>query len=336
MIDVDKLIEISNDNIEEILTLLHIDYKHEDGWLAMNCMFHNNSDGYNLKFRNGSFYCFSQCRKSYNIINVVQKVLGVNFKEAVSWLSSQLNLDCENLVVDEKRIATKAKLKRLKSLKCKKKIIEYNNVSQDVLNDIDEYAHPYMIKQGIKKDTLRHFNIGYARGGTLEGRITIPIDNINGDVISISGRIPSDEDLGVPRYKVLGDTDKSTTLYNISRLNPGDDYVIVVEGFMSVFDLYQYGYNNVVAVMGSSLSNKQKSLLLGLGKKIIVIGDNDETGRRLSQSIYNQCYRFCEVVKIDLGDITSVEKASPREFDIGFEAMCELCDKIEEVIKWEM
>lgn len=332
MIDVEKLIEIADENIEDLLSALLIDFRHEGDWLSMPCVMHG-GDGYNLRYKDQKFYCFSQCRRSYNIINIVVKVLDTDFLGAVNWLCDELNIENGNLTVDTQKVAVKAKLRRLKALKHKRNEFEYKPVSQDILNDIERFDHPYMLQQGFSRKTLEHFNIGYARHGVLDGRITFPIDSPTGTTISISGRLPTDEDLGVPKYRILGDTNKASTLYNISRLDPDDDYVIVVEGMMAVLDLYQYGIKSVVAVMGSSLSGLQKGLLLGLGRKIICIGDNDESGQRLNQQIYNQCYKFCDVVKIDLSEFTDVEKASPRERDIGFDKMTELVDYLEEVIR---
>lgn len=331
MIDVQKLIDIADDNIEDLLSTLLIDYRHEGEWISMPCVMHG-GDGYNLRYRNKSFYCFSHCHRGFSIINIVQKVLDLEFIDAIKWLCNELNIKDDDLVVDEKKVAVKANLKRLRALKHKKHIVEYEPVSQDVLNDIERYNHPYILKQGFNKKTLEHFNVGYARAGALEGRVTFPIDSPDGEIISISGRIPTDEDLGVPKYKILGSTDKSKTLYNISRINPNDDYIVVVEGFISVMSLYEFGIKSAVAVMGSSLSEEQKRLLLSLGRKIICIADNDKAGRKLNQQIYNQCYRFCDVVKIDLSEFTDVEKSSPCEQDLGFDTMSELMDKIEELV----
>lgn len=332
MIDVEKLIEIADENIEDLLSALLIDYRVESDYICIKCLFHG-GDGWNLRFKDGFWYCFSQCRRKYSTINIVMKVLDTDFLGAVNWLCDELNIENDNLTVDTQKIAVKAKLRRLKALKHKRSEFEYKKVSQDILNDIERFDHPYMLQQGFSHKTLEHFNVGYARNGVLDGRITFPIDNPNGDIISISGRLPTDEDLGIPKYKILGNTDKASTLYNISRIDPNDNYVVVVEGMMAVLDLYQYGIKSVVAVMGSSLSGLQKGLLLGLGRKIICIGDNDESGQRLNQQIYNQCYKFCDVVKIDLGEFTDVEKASPRERDIGFDKMTELVDYLEGVIR---
>ena len=116
-------------------------------------------------------------------------------------------------------------------------------------------------------------------------------------------------------------------MYNISRIDPNDDYIIVVEGFKSIWSLYENGFKSVVATMGSSISDEQVKLLLSLGRKVIVIGDNDKAGKRLNQAVYNRLYKFIEVVKIDMSDFTDIEKAS--HCDLDFEDMDELIEVIE-------
>ena len=331
MIDVDKLIELADENITDLLTTLDLDWKEENGWLAMPCPFHQGRDR-NLRYRNKSFYCFSQCQRSYSIINVVENVLVLDFLDSVRWLCNELGIDSAGFKVDQQKMQIRNKLKKLKSMKSRKHGVEYRQVDQSVLNSIDKCVPQYLLDQGFQKDTIKHFDIGYARSGTLVNRICFPIDAPDGTIISVSGRLPNATDLGLPKYKIVQGTDKSYTLYNISRIDPDDGYIIVVEGFKSVMSLYEWGFKSCVALMGANLGSNQLLLLLRLGRKIIVIGDNDEAGRRMAQSVYNQCNRFAEVVKIDLGEFTDVEKASPCEEDLGFDNMCELVDKIKEVI----
>ena len=218
-------------------------------------------------------------------------------------------------------------------MRVQKNVVEYKQVDQEVLDSIEQFNHPYLLKEGYKPETLEHFDIGYCRYGKLINRITFPIDSPSGETIAISGRLPNASELGLPKYKILEGTKKSYTLYNISRIDPDDRYVIVVEGFKSVLSLYEWGFKSVVAVMGSSLSVEQRNLLLGLGRKIICIGDNDDAGQRLNQAIYNQCFRYAQVVKLDLGEITDIPKASPCENDLDWDGMYELTEKLKEVIK---
>lgn len=331
MFDIKKLLKVANENVEEILSALSLDYIKDGGYICCKCVFHG-GDGWNLRFKNDFWYCFSHCHRKFSTINIVQKVLDLDFKEACSWLCNELGIDGDDLVVDEQKLEVKSKLNKLKSMKTKKKKVVYNALPKEVFNDIDDYIHPYMVDQGFKRKTLEYFGLGYARTGFFANRITIPIDAPNGEIMSISGRLPNASELGLPKYKLYKGVDVGTTLYNISRIDKDKGYVVVVEGFKSCWSLYEYGITNCVALMGANLSNIQRNIILSLGVKIITIGDNDEAGQRMNQQLYNLCSKYTEVIKVDIGDFTSVEKASPTEQDIGFDAMCDLVDEIERLI----
>lgn len=332
MVDVEKLIELADEHITDILTALCLEWREENGWIVLQCIFHG-GDGWNLKYRDKSFYCFSQCQRGYSIINLIQKVLELDFLDATRWLCNELGIDNTGVAIDKQKIEIRNRLKRLKGMKSKKRQLEYQPVNQDVLDTIETCIPQYLLDQGFSKETIKHFDIGYARIGVLVNRVCFPIDAPDGTIISVSGRLPNAGELGLPKYKIVQGTDKSHTLYNISRVDPQDSYVIVVEGFKAVMSLYEYGFKSCVALMGASLGEIQRNLLLRMGRKIIVIGDNDEAGRRMAQSVYNQCSRFAEVVKVDLGQFTDVDKASPCEIDMGYSSMCDLVERIEEVIK---
>ena len=331
MIDIETLEKLANNNIEHILSSLNIIYRIESGYVCIQCPFHE-GDGYNLRFKNGFWYCFSQCQRKYNTINVVQKVMDLEFGDAIKWICNELGINENSLGIDQTKLSIKNKLKKLKSMKSRKHGVEYKQVDQSVLNSIDKCVPQYLLDQGFQKNTIKHFDIGYARTGTLINRICFPIDAPDGTIISVSGRLPNASELGLPKYKIVQGTDKSFTLYNISRIDPDDNYVIVVEGFKSVMSLYEWGFKSCVALMGAFPSKIQRNILLSLARHIIVVTDADEAGKRMGQSVYNQCNKFCKVDIINIDKFALNEKDSPCESDIGFDNMCELVDKIKEVI----
>jgi DNA primase len=314
VLDYDYIKSIANQNIESILTKLGIEYCMENGWITMRCIFHHGQD-FNLKFRGDSFYCFSQCRKQYSIIDIVRQAKQLSFDGAVHWLADFLGIDIENIVINEQQIQINQYLKtinKLVSLK-KHKQIYYKPIDGYVLDGIVNKIHPSLLENGFTKEVCEHFGIGYGTSGVMEGRITFPIDAPNGEIISISGRMPKYEEIGVSKYYIVGHSQVKNTLWNYSRIK--DDLwmyqnIIVVEGFKSVMMLYQNGYENAVSTIGASISKEQKNLLLKMGLPVIVICDNDRVGEKFGQSIFNQCSYFTSVEVIKLSDITNKEKAS--------------------------
>ena len=53
-----------------------------------------------------------------------------------------------------------------------------------------------------------------------------------------------------------------------------------------------------------------------MGVKIVVVGDNDAAGKRMSQSCYNRCYQYADVIQLDIGTVTDKEKDSIHDLDI--------------------
>jgi DNA primase len=147
--------------------------------------------------------------------------------------------------------------------------------------------HPYLIERGLTKETVQTFGLGYFGGkGTMQGRIVIPIHNEQGELVAYAGRWPGDEGWpdGEDRYKLPTGFHKSHVLYNLHRARANaTEGLIVVEGFWSVFDLWQKGRLNTVSVMGSSVSVEQERLIVetvGPRGRILLAFDADDAGRR--------------------------------------------------------
>lgn len=314
MLDIDFIKDAAYQNIEDILDNLDLEYRHENGWLTLQCMFHNGTD-FNLKFRGDGFYCFSQCRRQYSIYDIVQKVNNFGFYDALSWLADFLGIEDDKTEVI--RIDTETKsyinaLRKMSKIKHKDRVV-YEKVDQYILNTIDPFYHPWLEQCGLSQETCSHFNIGYSRSGVLDGRVCFPIKSPAGDTISISGRMPNYKEVNASRYYIIGHSHVSKTLYNLSevlKVVAGFDRIYIVEGFKSVMRLYQEGYYNVVASMGASLSDDQRNLLLKTGLNISVICDADQVGEQFGQSVYNKCYQMADVKIIKLSEITTIKKAS--------------------------
>jgi DNA primase len=148
-------------------------------------------------------------------------------------------------------------------------------------------AHPFLAEQGLTEETISTFGIGYHAGrGMMHGRIVIPIHNEAGELVAYAGRWPgSDPPEGQEKYLFPPNFKKSLVLYNLQRAREhAGEGLIVVEGFFSgVFTLWQMGRKNVVAVMGSSLSDAQERLIVqtvGERGRVLLIFDGDEAGSK--------------------------------------------------------
>jgi DNA primase len=161
-------------------------------------------------------------------------------------------------------------------------------------------THPYLRERGFDSGTVDRFGLGYCCRGLLAGRIAIPLQNPAGELVGYAGRIVDDDAIGkdCPKYLFPGtcvrdgvqhEFHKSLLLYNAHRLNGPVDHLVVVEGFTSVWWLTQCGFENVVALMGSSCSREQGGLISDLvadGGRITLLPDGDDAGARCAVSLF--------------------------------------------------
>lgn len=139
-------------------------------------------------------------------------------------------------------------------------------------------CHPYLAQRGISPDTARLFGVGMYRGaGFLTGRCVVPIRDENSRLIAYAGRTVHGEP---PKYLFPAGFRKSHVLFNLDRArHTGGCNVIVVEGFFDALKLHQAGHA-VVALMGTSFSQRQSDLLAGYFSQVTLMLDGDPPGRR--------------------------------------------------------
>ncbi|MEJ8563274.1 CHC2 zinc finger domain-containing protein [Yoonia sp. GPGPB17] len=158
-----------------------------------------------------------------------------------------------------------------------------------------EPEHSFLSDRRITKELVQEFGLGFAKRGSMAGRICFPVHNEEGDLIAYAGRLASDDqDDDKPRYLLPKGFEKSCVLYNLNRviakreqlIVQGEDVgdaVVIVEGYWSVLRLHAVSVP-VVASFGASLSPQQVSLLVQAGfRNAVLIFDGDEGGRKGSE-----------------------------------------------------
>jgi len=292
------------------------------------CPMHENSDNpTSFLFKNGFGYCYTVCNRKYDIFNIVQKMKSCSFAEAVDYLSAKVGLEIEYQVLsDYGGNENREFLKSLKKLKKPSSDVKF--LDKSLLEEFIPSLHTSLRKAGYNDKTKDYFNLRYAMNGFFSNRIIIPVYDIDENLITIAGRSTINDDK--EKYKFLPDTDKNATLYNINNAMTYVEIlreVFLVEGYKSVWRLYQWGYGNVVACMGSKVSDEQKKLLLSMASKIYVIGDYDSAGIELNKSVKRILGKYCDVEVIDLGLVGGLPvKSSPA--DITKEQFEILLDKV--------
>jgi 5S rRNA maturation endonuclease (ribonuclease M5) len=175
--------------------------------------------------------------------------------------------------------------------------------------------HPYLTQRGISPATARLFGVGLYRGtGFLAGRCVIPIRDEKSRLVAYVGRAVNGED---PKYRFPAGFRKSQVLFNLDRaVQTGGNNVIVVEGFFDALKIHQAGHSTVVALMGSSFSQRQSELLLSHFASVTLMLDGDEPGRRAAQFIEQLLTAKLDVNKVDLPTHIQPDQLSPAEINV--------------------
>lgn len=161
-------------------------------------------------------------------------------------------------------------------------------------------THPYLKSRGISRETAETFGVGYFPGkGSMAGRVVIPIHDERGQLVAYAGRAIDGTE---PRYKLPAGFQKSAVLFNLHRVTAEE--VIVVEGFFDCLKVWQSLNPFVVALMGSSMSEKQEQLLLRQFRRVTLLLDGDEAGRAAADEIAQRLLRrlFVRVVDVPEGN----------------------------------
>jgi DNA primase len=115
----------------------------------------------------------------------------------------------------------------------------------------------------------------------LRNRLTIPIHDARGRVVAFGGRVMGE---GQPKYLNTRDTPlfhKGGTLFGFHRAKGAmKDGALVVEGYFDVLQLHQHGIHQVVAPLGTALTEEHLKALGRFTRRVILCFDGDAAGRR--------------------------------------------------------
>jgi DNA primase len=114
-------------------------------------------------------------------------------------------------------------------------------------------------------------------------RIMFPVFDTSGNIIGFGGRVLSNS---MPKYLNTPETDvflKGRNLYGLYQARESirvQGQAILVEGYIDCIKLHQAGINNVVASLGTALTQHQAKILRRYANEVLIIYDGDEAGQR--------------------------------------------------------
>ncbi|MEE9165519.1 MAG: CHC2 zinc finger domain-containing protein [Nitrospinota bacterium] len=279
------------------------------------CPIHKGSNKrqFSVHLEKNIFNCFGSCKTGGNVLDFVAMMeFGNKDIEKIrqasllikEWFDINESDDRTEQGSDQKQPVREEKQEQKKSI---------NPALTFQLKNL-ETEHPFFKERGIEPTTIKHFGLGYCSKGVMRGRIAIPIQDGQGNLVAYCGRAIDDEQIEKSgKYKMPAKFIKSAVVYNLNR-QKGVDTLILVESFLSVFWLYQNGVENVIALMGSKMSSQQERMIvITLGKqgKIILMFDGDEDGSNCSDDCLA---RFSPNIFVKIADISPYGK-KPHQLD---------------------
>ena len=295
----------SNDIVDVISQYIHL--KRSGRNFFGLCQLHNEkSPSLSVSPDKQIFHCFG-CGVGGNVFTFVSKIEGIGFVETVQMLAERANIQLPTL--ENKGDAQKEILKD-KVYKVNEFAAEYYH--QNLYKPTAKMAQEYVKKRQLSNQTLKSFRIGFSgkhdelyqelkkqgfeekeilesglvnkndRGQYIDryrNRLMFPICDVRGRVIAFGGRVLDDSKpkyINSPENVVYS---KGRHLFGLNVAKKGDTKrLLIVEGYMDVISLHQRGITNVVAPLGTALTEQQGWLLRKNAEQIILSFDSDDAG----------------------------------------------------------
>jgi DNA primase len=238
-----------------------------------------------------------------HVIDLVTILERCSLREAGLWLQ-----DWFGLSVDQSHPAL------LRPVAVKSSAATPNRPLGFALQGIDT-RHRYLTQRGISTATARLFGVGMYQGaGFLTGRCVIPIRDEQARLVAYAGRAVKGE---LPKYRFPVGFRKSQMLFNLDRaLQTDGNNVIIVEGFFDALKVHQAGHPAVVALMGSSFSQRQSELLLCHFASVTVMLDGDHPGRHAAEVIAKLLTPKVRVHEVELPNGVQPDQLSSDEINV--------------------
>ncbi len=278
------------------------------------CPFHNEkSPSFAVSPDKQIFHCFG-CGVGGNVFHFVSKIENIGFKETLEMLANRANITLPTLDNDQDN-----KIAHLKSrvYEINKQAAQFYH--ENLYKPTAKIAQEYIKKRKLDNNTLQTFLIGYSgtfnelyktlkkQGFTDEEilasslvnknekgefidrfrrRLMFPIQDERGRVIAFGGRILEDnkiQNVKSPKYINSSENivySKGRHLFGLYAAKKQKiDKILIVEGYMDAISLHQRGITNVVASLGTALTEAQGRLLRNNSQQVIIGYDSDGAGQ---------------------------------------------------------
>ncbi len=274
------------------------------------CPFHKEkSPSFSVSADRQYFHCFG-CHKGGDVFTFISEIERISFKESLEYLAERARIQLPT-VENAEFNKTQYMKDRMYKINAETAIFYHERLYKPLA----KIAQDYVKQRKLDNNTLKAFKIGYSgeyndlykllkskgfkdeeilatglvnktdRGEFIDRfrkRLMFPIMDVSGRVIAFGGRklennekmakyINSNENLVYSKKKHL-------FALNLAKQSDSKK-IILVEGYMDAISLYQRGFNNVVASLGTALTEEQGRLLRKYSEQVILSYDSDGAGQ---------------------------------------------------------
>ena len=256
----------------------------------------------------GAWRCFGSCGEGGDIFSFVQKRENVDFRESLRILAGETGVELSARAAEQRTRA-----ERLSGIVSAAVDFYERQLADEGGAEAREYLSA---TRGLNEETVARFRLGWApdewrplrdyllgrgysdedaiaagmlhesdSGGApydrFRGRVIIPIADERGVYVGLGGRILG---AGEPKYLNSPQTeifDKGRTLYALDVAGAQareSGTVVVVEGYLDVIGPWQAGFRNLVATMGTSLTERHAARLTRFASRVVLAMDPDSAG----------------------------------------------------------
>ena len=274
------------------------------------CPFHKEkSPSFSVSADRQYFHCFG-CHKGGDVFTFVSEIERVSFKEALELLAERARIELPTTQNAEFN-KTQYLKDRMYKINAETTIFYHERLYKPLA----KIAQDYVKQRKLDNNTIKAFKIGYSgeynelykhlkaqgfkdeeilatglvnkndKGEFIDRyrkRLMFPIMDVSGKVIAFGGRKLEQNDK-VAKYINSNENlvySKKKHLFGLNLAKQSDSKrIILVEGYMDAISLYQRGFNNVVASLGTALTEEQGRLLRKYCEQVIISYDSDSAGQ---------------------------------------------------------
>ena len=300
---------IARNPIEDVVGQ-YVNLKRSGGNMFGLCPFHGEKTAsFSVAPDKGIYYCFG-CHKGGGPINFMMEIEGLTYPDAVRALAKRAGMTVPE---DEQYQSRYRQQERLWALM--KEAGRFFH--QQLYAPTGAECLAYVNKRGLSKSIVTRFGIGFApnswnalvdamrqKGYTdaelvaadlagekngrvydrFRNRLMFPIIDVRGNVVGFGGRVLDDSK---PKYLNSNDTvifNKRRNLFGLNLAKKSkQDSLILVEGNIDVVTMHQYGFDNAVASLGTSLTDEQATLISRYAEQVVLLYDGDAAGQKATK-----------------------------------------------------